>query len=144
MLCDFGMPVIHRNVHYNCRIIVYNGKIVLIRPKRYLANHGNYRELRWFSPWLHTRKTEDHLLPELIRKLTGQTLVPFGDAVIATLETTIGCETCEELFTPDSPHIAMGLNGIEIFTNGSASHHELRRLHTRVELITNATRKVSG
>lgn len=36
----------------------------------------------------------------------------------------------------------MGLNGVEIFTNSSGSHHELRKLHTRVNLILEATRKV--
>ena len=42
-----------------------------------------------------------------------------------------------------SPHILMGLDGVEIFTNSSGSHHELRKLHTRVELIKEATLKVS-
>lgn len=36
----------------------------------------------------------------------------------------------------------MGLDGVEIFTNSSASHHELRKLHTRVDLIREATEKV--
>lgn len=37
----------------------------------------------------------------------------------------------------------MGLDGVEIFTNSSGSHHELRKLYTRVELIKEATLKVS-
>lgn len=41
-----------------------------------------------------------------------------------------------------SPHAHMGLNGVEVFTNSSGSHHELRKLHTRVNLILEATRKV--
>lgn len=36
----------------------------------------------------------------------------------------------------------MGLDGVEIFINSSASHHELRKLYTRVELIKEATLKV--
>lgn len=36
----------------------------------------------------------------------------------------------------------MGLDGVEIFTNSSGSHHELRKLHTRVDLIKEATTKV--
>lgn len=36
----------------------------------------------------------------------------------------------------------MGLDGVEIFTNSSGSHHELRKLHTRMELIKEATLKV--
>ena len=30
-----------------------------------------------------------------------QTTVPFGDGVIATIDTVIGTELCEELFTPN-------------------------------------------
>jgi hypothetical protein len=37
----------------------------------------------------------------------------------------------------------MGLDGVEIFTNSSGSHHELRKLNTRVELIKEATLKVN-
>ena len=36
----------------------------------------------------------------------------------------------------------MGLDGVEVFTNGSGSHHELRKLHKRVDLIRSATSKV--
>lgn len=63
---------------------------------------------------------------------------------MSTFDTVIGVETCEELFTPDSPHIGMGLDGVEIFTNSSASHHELRKLDRRIDLIKEATLKVGG
>jgi len=43
-----------------------------------------------------------------------------------------------------SPHILMGLDGVEIFTNSSGSHHELRKLNARVELIKEATLKVTS
>ena len=43
-----------------------------------------------------------------------------------------------------SPHIHMGLNGVEIFTNSSGSHHELRKLQTRTALIIESTRQVGG
>ena len=33
-------------VLYNCRIFMYWGEILLIRPKMALANDGNYREAR--------------------------------------------------------------------------------------------------
>lgn len=41
-----------------------------------------------------------------------------------------------------SPHVDMGLDGVEIFTNASGSHHVLRKAHTRVDLVTMATAKV--
>lgn len=64
--------------------------------------------------------------------------------MISTLDTCIGIELCEELFTPNSPHILMGLDGVEIFTNSSGSHHELRKLYQRIELMKEATQKSGG
>lgn len=32
---------------YNCRVLLLDGKVLLIRPKLHLANDGNYRETRW-------------------------------------------------------------------------------------------------
>lgn len=123
-------PVIHKNVIYNCRLIIHNRKIILIRPKMWLANDGNYREMRYFTAWAKHRQTEEHYLPRMIQQVTGQVRiavsiladvnlgsilelntnwqlryvlqvkVPFGDAVISTADTCIGVELCEELFTP--------------------------------------------
>lgn len=136
--------MIHKNVRYDCRVIITDGKVVLIRPKLYLANSGNYKEARWFSVWTRLRQVENFYLPVEIQQITGQTTVPFGDAVIRTVDTCIGVEICEELFTPDSPHISMALDGVEIILNGSASHHELRKLDKRVDLILGATSKAGG
>ncbi|EHH22582.1 Glutamine-dependent NAD(+) synthetase [Macaca mulatta] len=144
IICDVGMPVMHRNVRYNCRVIFLNRKILLIRPKMALANEGNYRELRWFTPWSRSRHTEEYLLPRMIQDLTKQETAPFGDAVLATWDTCIGSEICEELWTPHSPHIDMGLDGVEIITNASGSHHVLRKANTRVDLVTMATSKNGG
>ncbi|KAH3665395.1 hypothetical protein OGAPHI_003579 [Ogataea philodendri] len=144
ILLDVGIPVMHKSRRYNCRILSYDGKILLIRPKIVLANDGNYREMRYFTPWLKTQYVEEFVLPRMIQKITGQITVRFGDAVISTLDTCIGAETCEELFTPQAPHISLALDGAEIFTNSSGSHHELRKLDIRMAMITEATRKCGG
>ena len=38
----------------------------------------------------------------------------------------------------------MGLNGVEVILNSSASHAELRKLNTRLNLIQNCTKKLGG
>ena len=38
MICDVGMPVVHKSVRYNCRVIFLYKKILLIRPKMACAN----------------------------------------------------------------------------------------------------------
>ena len=65
-------PVVHKNVIYNCRVLVYNRRILLIRPKMWLANDGNYRELRWFTPWMKPKEVQDHYLPRMLKNITGQ------------------------------------------------------------------------
>ncbi len=49
------MPVMHRNVRYNCRVFILNSKVLFIKPKMFLAADGNYRENRWFQYWEHVR-----------------------------------------------------------------------------------------
>ena len=144
ILCDIGMPVMHKNVRYNCRVFVLDGKLLLIRPKMVLAGDGNYREHRWFVAWERGWTTEPYTLPREIAELTGQRHVPIGIAAIATLDTLLASETCEELFVPMSPHIHFGNAGVEIIANGSGSHHELRKLDTRIALIRNASAKNGG
>ncbi|XP_019406983.1 PREDICTED: glutamine-dependent NAD(+) synthetase isoform X4 [Crocodylus porosus] len=141
IICDVGMPIMHRNIRYSCRVIFLNKKILLIRPKMILANAGNYRELRWFTPWSRARHVEEYFLPRMIQEVTGQETVPFGDAVLATKDTCLGTEICEELWAPSSPHIEMGLDGVEIFTNSSGSHHVLQKAYIRVDLVNSATAK---
>ncbi|XP_068429970.1 glutamine-dependent NAD(+) synthetase-like isoform X1 [Clinocottus analis] len=144
IICDVGMPIMHHNVRYNCRVLFLNRKILLIRPKMQMANYGVFREMRWFSPWKQLRQVEEYFLPRMIQEVTGQDTVPFGDCVLSTKDTCIGTEMCAELWNPKSPHIQMGLDGVEIFTNSSASNHELRKANQRVNLVKSATIKGGG
>jgi NAD+ synthase (glutamine-hydrolysing) len=210
ILVDIGMPVMHRNVSYNCRVVCLNRKILGIRPKFCLANDGNYREMRYFTPWYIDPsepgfgELQEYILPRVVRDATAQKTVPIGIFAISTTDTTVGFETCvpisacksprtsysdvhslkcrrcEELFTPQvsanhrasqilsfsirscsvskisirmtlacmclaqAPHIAMSLDGVEIIANGSASHHQLRKLDKRLELVGSATAKAGG
>lgn len=75
---------------------------------------------------------------------TGEATAPFGHVVLQFADTCLGFESCEELFTPLAPHIQLALNGVEIVANGSGSHHQLRKLNQRMELIQSATRKAGG
>ncbi len=64
--------MLFKSSRYNCRVIFYNKypsemgfhltilprlrrKILLIRPKMFLAEGGNYREHRWFIAWAKPR-----------------------------------------------------------------------------------------
>jgi len=150
LMCDFGMPVLHAGVRYNCRVICHNRKVLQIRPKTAMADNGNYREGRYFTAYStpagsSAKFPEKHLLPTTFFAQFGQRDVPFGLYHLHCADgTTIGCESCEELWTPHASHIDLALRGVEIIANGSGSHHELRKLSTRMELMISATRKCGG
>ena len=62
-----------------------------------LAGDGLYREPRHFTAWAKERQVETHKLRQIIRDVTGQCSVPIGDFILETLDTSVTCETCEEL-----------------------------------------------
>ena len=147
ILVDVGMPVRHSGNLYNARIVFLNGQILLIRPKMSLAGQGNYREGRYFIPWNRPQQVEQyelHELPAAALALQETSFVPFGDGIVSALDCSFGYETCEELFTPQAPHIQLSLAGVDIIINSSGSHHELRKLDTRLDLIRSATAKCGG
>ena len=143
ILCSIGMPIIHRDILFNCTVILLNKKIIVIRPKMSLADDGNYREGRYFTAWNKT-ELEEFSLPKIIKRITGQNTTFIGNPIIQCKDTEIGIETCEELWQPNSPNIQMGLEGVEIFLNNSGSHHQLRKLDIRIKLVTEATQKNGG
>eukprot|EP00934_Nitzschia_sp_Nitz4_P007041 Nitzschia sp. Nitz4//scaffold87_size112219//91117//93387//NITZ4_004087-RA/size112219-processed-gene-0.9-mRNA-1//1//CDS//3329559408//7031//frame0 len=150
LICDFGMPVLFAGVRYNCRVICHNRRILFIRPKIALADNGNYRESRYFTAYRRNTSalrssSETLLLPQFVQQALDQRSVPFGLGFLQTNDgVRLGCETCEELWTPQSSHIDLSLRGVEIIGNGSGSHHELRKLDQRLELMLSATRKCGG
>lgn len=158
ILIDLGMPLLHRGVRYNSRVFILNGRILFIRPKLYLADDGNYREGRWFTPYADSCSAglEAFHLPPAVKAMLRVNAadlyaseddfnpIPFGMGVLACSDATLACETCEELFTPTSPHIALSHDGVDIVSNGSGSHHQLRKLHTRMDLMRGATSRCGG
>lgn len=157
LLCDFGMPCLHHGVRYNCRVLALNRKILLVRPKLALADNGNYRESRWFTayqpPGQHNNNANANyndtiVLPKAFQEKFQQHTAPFGIQSLQFLKDhglTIGCESCEELWTPAATHIQLALQGVDLTGNGSGSHHELRKLDVRLDLaVKQATRKCGG
>lgn len=145
------MPVRKDSVLYNCRVILYNKKIVLIRPKTKLAGNGNYRESRWFTEW-QSDKSCYFKLPSEIENVTEQKFVPFGSDVVIEVTTKgnsnslrIGFEICEELWRPDASHIKLFLErGCHLICNSSASYWEIRKLDRAFTLMQSATLKSGG
>ena len=147
LLVDIGAPVMHKGRLFNCRIFMTTNAIHLIRPKSVLADSGNYTESRWFSAWdWGCDRLDQFRLPDSVATMVGTSRVPMGIAVIEGLcGTTIAAEICEELWSPvPSPHTELFSDGIDIVSNGSASHFEIGKFQQRVHLIQHATTATGG
>lgn len=152
MLIDVGLPIMRGSSLYNCRLIMFKGKVLLIRPKIDLAKTGLYREERWFTAWPRDAAPVWYSLPPVISKITGQTHVPFGCDVIIEINDTashnslrIGIEICEELWKPYQMHTQLfSEHGVHFITNSSASYWEVRKLNRVLDIIKSATERCGG
>lgn len=144
MLCDIGMPVEHNGVFYNCRVLVFDGKIILIRPKIANADDGNYRESRWFTPWKKGYLVEDFILPSYVQKELNQEKTKIGVGVIRFLDCSYAPEICEEMWMPFSPSYDFCVKGVEIIGNSSGSHFQNNKQERRYEIVLNSSKKNGG
>jgi len=140
ILIAVGCPIIHNDVRYNTLIFIYNGLIVLIRPKLNLADDGNYREARWFTPWpINKFETFNYIGIDGVKKSA-----PIGIGIINCNDVLIAAEVCEELWVPDNIGNKLYLNGVDILLNPSGSHFESGKLQKRMNLIKNTTKRCGG
>lgn len=145
MIIETSMPIIHRGASFNCKIIIFNKKIILIRPKLFLADGGAGNESRWFVAYtpLKDNKLEEYLLPKRITSITNQERCPFGVATIKTKDADISLEVCEEVWRLNSPSRCQILNS-DILFGTNASYFSLDKLQKRIGVINSGVQNFSG
>lgn len=142
MVIDIGMPV-HHSALYNCRVIIYKGKILCIRAKTILAAEGIYREFRHFRPWDYKAGVVAYKLPAFVSEKLNQSYVPFGADYILELGNANQCDTlrvgweiCQELWDVKNVSSDLYQNfGCHLVINGSGSYWELRKLNTVLDMV---------
>jgi NAD+ synthase (glutamine-hydrolysing) len=70
MLIAIGAPLINKGCLYNCMVFLFNGKVWHIKPKSVIQDDGNFRESRWFVPWI-SKEVGDMILPPEIAAICG-------------------------------------------------------------------------
>ena len=122
--------------------MVFNSRILYIRPKLILVDDTNYRETRWFKNWEGWTTMETMTLPAEVSHIQKEALI--GIAIIQTNDTLIAQEICQEVWTPENPTSYFVKQGVEVICNSSGSYHVLRKLDKRVNLMSNTTGKMGG
>ncbi len=137
VLVLIGMPLNVNDTKYNCAVALYNGKILGVVPKKYIPNHKEFYEKRWFSPYVDFTCTEISLL--------GKT-VPFGNLIFtSSLGYRLGIEICEDLWSVIPPSSELALSGANILVNLSASNELVGKDEYRKELVrSQSSRTISA
>ncbi|MDE7362399.1 MAG: NAD(+) synthase [Oscillospiraceae bacterium] len=130
MLTAVGCPIVFNGELYNCAVILQNGEILGVIPKKFLPNYNEFYEARQFT------SAPDG---EFDIELLGNS-VPFGLNLLFECrdipELTFAAEICEDLWSPDPPSIQLALGGATVIANLSASNETIGKEAYRSALVT--------
>ena len=130
MLISVGCPLRFRGELYNCAVIMINGRIFGVVPKKFLPNYNEFYEKRHF-----TAAPEGEFDIELFGEK-----VPFGLGLLFECrqlpELVFAAELCEDLWAAEPPSIALALGGATVIANLSASNEVIGKDAYRRELVS--------
>ncbi len=130
MLISVGCPLRFRGELYNCAVIMINGRIFGVVPKKFLPNYNEFYEKRHF-----TAAPEGEFDIELFGEK-----VPFGLGLLFECrqlpELVFAAELCEDLWAAEPPSIALALGGATVVANLSASNEVIGKDAYRRELVS--------
>lgn len=106
-----GAPVRFGGSLYNCAVLIQEGRIKGIVPKKHIPNYNEFYEMRWFR---EGKKSE------AVLKLDYE--IPFSTEQIFNINgVEVGIEICEDLWVPIPPSCDMARRGADIIANLSAT-----------------------
>lgn len=130
LLTAVGCPIVFNGELYNCAVIIQNGEILGVIPKKFLPNYNEFYEARQF-----TSAPDGEFDIELFGKN-----VPFGMSLIFECkelpELKFAVEICEDLWSPDPPSTQLALCGATVIANLSASNETIGKEAYRRALVT--------
>ena len=136
MLISVGCPLRFRGEPYNCAVVLKDGKILGVVPKKFLPNYNEFYEKRHF-----TAAPEGQFDIELF----GES-VPFGLGLLFECRTmpelVFAAELCEDLWAAEPPSISLALGGATIIANLSASNETIGKDMYRRELVNSQSARL--
>ncbi len=128
-----GLPMVKGHKLYNVAAVLHDGEILAFIPKRYIPSYAEFYETRHF--------VGGNVTPELF--LYGDREIPFGTDILFRVDAVrglmVGCEICEDIWTPESPGTAHALAGATVIVNLSASNETVGKDAYRELLVKSAS-----
>lgn len=125
-----GMPVPFYNSLYNCAVVIFDGDILGIVPKKNIANYSEFYEKRWFASGEQFEACQPINICGY-ETLIGEQIFDFGNDVI------LGVELCEDLWVSCPPSSSLSCHGANVIANLSASDEYVSKAEYRRNLISN-------
>lgn len=124
-----GMPLEKEHKLYNVAAVVQHGQVLAFVPKTYLPNYAEFYEARHFA----SGEGQDGYC-----RYQGED-IPFGTDILFDCDTVeglvVGCEICEDVWTPAPPNTRHALAGATVMVNLSASNDLVGKDTYREELV---------
>ena len=132
-----GAPLRIHGRLYNCAVFIQNGHVKAITPKIHLPNQREFYEKRHFSSGrdLLARPTTVEVGSDGAVPVTN--FIRIGGDSKLNGEFIIGCELCEDLWTPNPPSGDLALAGANVIVNLSASDALVGKANYRRDLVLN-------
>ncbi|MCM1166306.1 MAG: NAD(+) synthase [Lachnospiraceae bacterium] len=131
MLAAVGCPLVNLGELYNCAVIIQNGEILGVIPKKFLPNYNEFYEARQFT----AAPDSEYEMTQLLGRQ-----VPFGTDLLFECEElpelVFAAEICEDLWAPEPPSIGLALGGATVIANLSASNETIGKEAYRRSLVT--------
>ncbi|MEU9474602.1 NAD(+) synthase [Streptomyces sp. NPDC048191] len=129
-----GAPLRHRDVIYNCAVLIHRGRILGVVPKSYPPNYREFYERRQIAGGDGERGGTIRL---------GGADVPFGvDLLFAATDVpglVLHTEICEDMWVPVPPSAEAALAGATVLVNLSGSPITVGRAEDRKLLCRSAS-----
>ncbi len=131
-----GLPLEKGNKLYNVAAVMQDGEILAFVPKKNIPAYAEFYEARYFAPG---NEAAEYL------SMDGRK-IPFGINILFDVDAidglTIGCEICEDIWTPETPGTAHALAGATVLLNLSASNETVGKDVYREMLVKSASAKL--
>lgn len=114
---------------YNVAALLSNAEKILIYPKTFIPNYGEFYEKRWFTPFEANCGCNEQMFDWPVGgllKINDDS--GFTGAVLAA-------EVCEDAWVPLSPSTVFCLNGANVIVNLSAGNEVIGKTSYRKDLI---------
>lgn len=121
---------------FSTAVCISGGKIRAVIPKTFVPNYNEFYEKRWFSSGSDlNRKT----ISSSQLGFKDDYEIPIGTDIILNIGgyVTVGCEICEDAWSPLPPSTFLTLGGAEVIVNLSASNETIAKREYRRSIIQN-------